>query len=504
MSQPRSGKSWATNSEPLQGPRRRPEESASNRSRAGPDGGASPKARQGAYRQFGDERRDHADLDSHPGPRRERAARAGATAPALLVPEPRATDPGSRRRVILPVGEPALRRGCEVCGSGEFDEIYRQRFAAFDDSSAFTGYDVVACAECGFAYADGIPAQSVFERYYSEMSKYELRDDAEPVSPSAAANYRAIVAEIAQRLPDRSSRILDVGSGAGHLLAAFREAGFEELRGFDPSTRCAEYARSVYGIDVVNHSISQMARADEEYDLILLSSVLEHLRDLVPTLYSLVDLLAPGGAFWFEVPDTARFADAVGVPFQQFSLEHINYFTQTSLTSLLARVGLVPLDLWPAVRRLGEIDDDALDGIFRHTVAAPGPPAKDEIGPAALRRYVTASSAVEERLIASLARFARAGNPIVIWGTGGLTLHLLSNERLELPPIQAFVDSNENYQGKRIRGIPVLAPESLSDPEPAVVIGSRVYESEIAAEIRERYRLKNPVVRLFADAAGSG
>ena len=42
-------------------------------------------------------------------------------------------------------------------------------------------YDVAICRRCGGAYADRIPDQAAFDRYYREMSKYEYaqRDGAE-------------------------------------------------------------------------------------------------------------------------------------------------------------------------------------------------------------------------------------------------------------------------------------------------------------------------------------
>ena len=166
-----------------------------------------------------------------------------------------------------------MSRGCDICGAGAGRLIYRQRFARFDDRSAFDGYDVAACPRCGFVYADGIPVQAVFDRYYREMSKYESHAADGEVSPAAAANYRAIVHEIAQRLPDRALRILDVGSASGHLLAGFREAGYDDVLGLDPSPRCAEIARARYGIEVVNTPISAMRFEGARFDLVLLSSV---------------------------------------------------------------------------------------------------------------------------------------------------------------------------------------------------------------------------------------
>src|SRR5918993_3842261 len=67
----------------------------------------------------------------------------------------------------------AVSRECPMCGSAERRVYFTQRFAAIDQATPVTGYDVAVCQRCGAAYADGIPDQATFDRYYREMSKYE-------------------------------------------------------------------------------------------------------------------------------------------------------------------------------------------------------------------------------------------------------------------------------------------------------------------------------------------
>ncbi len=391
-----------------------------------------------------------------------------------------------------------MSRDCDICGARTARLIYRQRFARFDDHSAFDGYDVVACDRCGFVYADGIPAQAAFDRYYREMSKYESHALAGEVSPTAAANYRAIATEIAQHLPDRNTRILDVGCASGHLLAEFKRAGYDNVLGLDPSPRCSEIARERYGIEVVNTPLSAMRFDGRQFDLVLLSSVLEHLPDVVAAVRELVGLLAPGGSIWFEVPDASRFAEYVEAPFQQFSLEHINFFTQASLVRLMARVGYRPSALWTAERQLGSILDPALDALF--VAGAPAEDASSQVdvqGPAAVTKYVEACAAVERDIYSRIEGIVESATPVVVWGTGSLALHLLADERFRSLHVTAFADSNQNYQGKTIAGIPIVAPEALAGRAETIVVVSRVYEAEIIASIRERYGLTQPVVGLF-------
>ena len=62
-------------------------------------------------------------------------------------------------------------RDCPICGSGARRVFFHQEFAAVDQGTLVTGYDVVACEGCGGGYADQIPDQLAFDRYYRNMSK---------------------------------------------------------------------------------------------------------------------------------------------------------------------------------------------------------------------------------------------------------------------------------------------------------------------------------------------
>jgi 2-polyprenyl-3-methyl-5-hydroxy-6-metoxy-1,4-benzoquinol methylase len=395
-------------------------------------------------------------------------------------------------------------RGCDVCGSFSVVDLHEQRFAAFADGSGLDGYVVVACSVCGFVFADDLPDQSVFDRYYRELSKYESHATGGTISAWQAATHRAIVADISERLADRKLRILDVGAATGHLLSLFRAAGYEDVVGFDPSPRCTQLARELYDVRVINTPISEMAFGGERFDLILMSSVLEHLRDLPAVIAGLRALLRPGGALWAEVPDAANFRDYVTSPFQEFSLEHINYFTHATLAAFMARCGLAPFSTWNTVRVVGTMADPAIDGIF--VASAGGADANrpyDGAGVTAVREYIARSQQLEDELCDRLSPLADAKTPIIVWGTGSLTLALLTTPRFARCAIVAFVDSNVNYQGKELAGRPILAPADVRGRDETILIVSHSAEQEIEATIRERLGLTNPIVRFGTSTSAS-
>jgi 2-polyprenyl-3-methyl-5-hydroxy-6-metoxy-1,4-benzoquinol methylase len=397
--------------------------------------------------------------------------------------------------------ENAVRRGCEVCGSTIRHVAYEQRFVTFDhDAGLLAGYDVAVCDVCGFAYADGIPETLVFERYYRDMSKHEPSCDGSRPTPSYRKhNIDLIASYVVKHLPERTARILDVGVGTGDILLALRDLGYQNVTGLDPSPRTSEIVNRRHKLRVLNTPVSELRSCTERFDVILLSGVLEHLRDLRSTLSLLKALLGEGGSMCIAVPDAARFADCDESPYQYFSVEHINFFTTRSLESLLASVGMaLESRCDESTALLGAFREPIIQGTFKASTSRL-PLLRDSSGGDQISRYVAYSGRRQDDLMSRIRGLLDSGEGIIVWGTGSLTMHLLSDRRFSLLNIVAFVDANANYWDKTIRGIPVISPATVSSRQETILIVSYSYEDEIFLEIRDQYRLNNKVMRLFGD-----
>jgi SAM-dependent methyltransferase len=392
------------------------------------------------------------------------------------------------------------RRQCPICGSTERRTLFRQSFERLSGVEFLSGYDVVVCAACGLAYADGIPEQPVFDAYYRDLSKYEYQHTDGKESDLDERRFREIAATIAALLDsDRSARILEIGCATGRLLSLLRHAGFPDVEGLDPSPGCARAALQRYDVPVSVGSLFSAAPLDRPFDCVILIGVLEHIEDLSGAVERLRTLLGPGGQVYAEVPDAANLAGRPDAAYQEFSTEHINFFSTESLANLFRARGF---DVVMTDRAVRQQHDNTLYpaafGVFRKT-AAPLPLVPDTTTEPGLRRYIDESAGIEARIRRVLAQVPRE-QPLVVWGTGTHTQRLLAIGAFADVRIAAFVDSNPKYHGRSLHGIPVIGPASLAARKEPILISTRGFQTEIQDQIRRQLKLDNQILLLYENA----
>lgn len=389
-------------------------------------------------------------------------------------------------------------RHCPVCGKLESRLLHMQSFEQLSGVQLLDGYDVVVCKDCGTGFADHIPPQATFNAYYRDLSKYEYEYRGGQGTKYDALRFREAARTVIPHIPSSDSRILEIGCATGHLLSLLKEEGYPDVHGIDPSPGCAKAARELYGVSVQTCTIFDIPPQKYLFDVAVLVGVMEHIRDLDPAIEAIRPLLAPAGRLYLAVPDATRFDQNQDAPFQEFSLEHLNFFSATSLTNLMQTHGFRFLSsgslllehspgTWCAsVYCVFEITDNRT-GIWVH----------DDETEKGLAAYIRKSSLAENRVNQIVAGLATSGRPILVWGTGAHTQRLLTTSALAKANITAFVDSNPKYQGQRLHGRPILSPESLVGHEEPILISSYAAQQEIAAQIRDELRLTNELVLLY-------
>ncbi len=211
---------------------------------------------------------------------------------------------------------------------------------------------VAECGRCDVQFAAPLrPGEAIYDRIYQHArtlpgySRYawyasQVAAQPRPLEWLAAQEemYAFIAAELALRGPDRTGRVLEVGSGFGYLTFALHAAGYQ-VRGLELSSRAVEAARDRFGDLYAVHDISRADPGVDGADVVVMTEVLEHVTDPAALIASLARLLRPGGTALVTTPNKSA------APRNAYWLTdnppvHLWWFSETTLRQLGARAGL--------------------------------------------------------------------------------------------------------------------------------------------------------------------
>ena len=389
------------------------------------------------------------------------------------------------------------KRMCPVCGSPNHSLLFRQQFATLSGVALLKGYDVAACDGCGFTFAQGLPDQAAFDSYYKEVSKYENPD--QTLSSAMAERFEESLSFmlLVTGLKEKSFLKLsfaDIGCATGNFLRFLKEKGAQDITGIDPSRACVDFLNG-NNIRAFQSSVFHMDNKIK-YDFIRFNAVLEHIEDVNQAIESLKGKLSPNGYLYISVPEVRGFEHLNQCPFQEFSVEHINYFSANSLRQLMARHGL------NAVKQGEKVNINPwyseLEMVFRQDSRCGGIEAGfDSASIDGLKTYIFNNESLEAEVNRKIKVLAESREPILVWGVGTFTLRQLACGPLRDCNITGLVDCNPHYWGKEYRGIPVLKPVEVPGHEEGILVSSSYAQESICSYIRNSLKAENRLITIF-------
>lgn len=265
---------------------------------------------------------------------------------------------------------------CPVCGSenrallheGLTDRVF---FCAPGEWSMYR------CNSCASAYLDPRPTPAsiglAYQRYFThdEVSSvsslsilkklrrrlangyrnhhYGTKDSPAStlgiLAASLMPNSRAIIDANMRHLPKakEGEQLLDLGCGNGAFLLRARSAGWS-VCGVDFDSKAVEAARS-QGLDVRLGGVETIDPAIQQFNVITLAHVIEHVHHPLAVLQACYRLLKPGGFLWIDTPNIASEGHRLyGVAWRGLEPpRHLVLFTLESIRNILARAGFAEI-----------------------------------------------------------------------------------------------------------------------------------------------------------------
>lgn len=204
-------------------------------------------------------------------------------------------------------------------------------------------YRLVGCRDCGHMMLSPQPTDAELAAIYGERYALLNRDEAgrQQFSTIKRATARHYLDVIERYRGSCGGRLLEIGCGHGDFLAVADEAGYE-VTGVEYSEHACEVARTrLKGRGtVVQGELQDIAAGRPEFDICVLSDVIEHVRDPRSFLSDVHRLLRPGGTLFIATPTLDSWsARLLKGAWMEFKAEHLHYFTQNTLHSLLFQTG---------------------------------------------------------------------------------------------------------------------------------------------------------------------
>lgn len=360
---------------------------------------------------------------------------------------------------------------CRICGRNMSEE---QIVSVKDDLSEMIStspklysqkyMQVYYCSKCQHRQIDYVMNDQFYERHSSNQEDIEIYygdlDDKEKYINT----LRKYVS---------TGSIMDVGCGQGEFLHTASRY-FNNCCGIEPFQHenkfCAE------NIKYINEYFSNDLLIPQ-YDVITSFQVLEHIVDVNEFVRAYYKYMKEDGIGVINVPNGNEVF--IKPCFSQIVMQHINYFSVYSLTSLLNKNDFEILEI--------ENDISAMEitVYFRKN------------------RKVQNIQEHEEKLSHVLNEELCDYNQIAIWGAGGKadSYASLLQEKIKEKILHIF-DSDESKYGGYIRGLDISVEQpdtGIIEQMEAVVIFASTYNSEIIKDLTEIYNYKGKIIYIEDD-----
>lgn len=234
---------------------------------------------------------------------------------------------------------------CWICGSTttqswkgrSLDSSLRPEDLRVTDSRYGMTLALRRCLTCGFVFAVGDELSEL-------TSLYErVEDDEYERSQGPRRQQMRWLLDRALEVRPEAHSLLDVGAGMGLLVAEARRRGLQAT-GIEPSHSFVKRALEVNGVELIQGVLPHPAVGTEEFDLLLLIDVIEHVSDPVGLLRCCASALAQQGAMIIVTPDVASpAARLLGHRWWHFRFAHVGYYDRCTLARAADLANLVLL-----------------------------------------------------------------------------------------------------------------------------------------------------------------
>ena len=250
------------------------------------------------------------------------------------------------------------QRDCPACHGSKSAELGEKN-----------NFLMLNCKNCRSIYSSYLPIGEETENYDDYYTEENLQ---------VPAFIRKILGEIIEGFSpyNTSGKMLDIGFGSAILMQVARDKGWHPL-GVEVSAPAIRHAEKL-GFEVFHGELSEAKYADDYFDVITASEIIEHCPEPEILLNEVMRILRPGGLFWATTPSAKSLSyHLTGLEWTTICPpEHLQLFSKKGIRLMLEKAGFSsfniqtfgfnPLEVADTFRRrLGKNDEKKEAGFNR-------------------------------------------------------------------------------------------------------------------------------------------
>ena len=234
------------------------------------------------------------------------------------------------QEVIQEAGLDAIEEvDCPVCQSDQRTRLFQKQ-----------GFSYNRCQNCTHVYVSPRITAATQHLMLDNLDNLSMEDKYLEVQRVYAESICYLLS-----LRVSGTRLLDIGFGHGYLLQMARAYNFEAY-GIDGSLAHVENLQSLFGGRVAHCVLGRSPIPWKEFDVVVMSHILEHMPNPDAVLHEVRGILNPDGLLYVTVPDigSAHFK-IFGKHWDVITpTVHYQYFSEGSLTKLLKESGFEQIE----------------------------------------------------------------------------------------------------------------------------------------------------------------
>lgn len=225
----------------------------------------------------------------------------------------------------------------------------------FEKASREITFSIWKCGDCSSGFMNPQPTKKYLDTIYSNSYQghtqpisieYIMKSEEE--YPNATYDAKRIIGVAKSLICKRRDylKALDIGSGFGFFSRAAMNVGFK-VTAVNPGILDNDVFEKMNGFRPIEMFFEDVDFKGKSFDLVILSQLLEHLRDPSYILLKIRKLLSPKGIAAIAVPNV----DSIFVKILQsknnscfWIPQHLIYFSKNGLSCILQRAGFNIID----------------------------------------------------------------------------------------------------------------------------------------------------------------